>query len=327
MKLMFDKFSVVFLSLPALLSVGCTHKDLNDDAPTTIANNVEVVFDWSKAPDTKASTMVLYLYSDHHEVMNYWFNNNKGGTIKSYSGKHTAVFHSNDDPYLHHLRNLDSHEGMEIYTDESGVLVGQGISTRGIPRAEGAEDEPLRVTPTMIYGGQERDINFKASGLPQTLTLYPEELVCHYTVEFVEVENIQSADLRIDATISSLAGGYFPGQMRTSAEAVSHTFTLEADIENNSMRSEFLTFGVPDGENRSHKICVYIALRNRTGNFYTFDVSDQVNQAENPKNVTIRIPGLKLPELPPEPPTPPEESGGVSVEVDTWETIHFDVKV
>ena len=326
MKLTFNKFSIVLLNLAMLVSGGCTHKDLNEDAPTTIADNVEVVFDWSKAPDTKASTMVLYLYSDKHEVMHHWFSNNKGGVIKSYGGKHTAVCHSNDDPYNHYLRNQDSHSDIEIYTDETAVLVGQGISTQGIPRAEGTKDEPLRVTPTMIYGTQETDIDFKVTGLHQTLTLYPEELVCHYTVEFVDVENIQNADIRIDATISSLAGGYFPGQMKASSEPVSHTFTLAADLEKKTLRSEFLTFGVPDGEARPHMICLYIALRNRTGNFYTFDVSDQINKADDPKNVNIKIYGLKLPEIPEEPPTPPEQ-GGVSVEVDTWDTIHFDVIV
>ncbi|MDE7449955.1 MAG: DUF5119 domain-containing protein [Paramuribaculum sp.] len=319
-------FSIISLTLTMLLSGSCTHKDLNEDAPKIIADNVDVVFDWSKVPDAKASSMILYLYPESHDVMNYWFNNSKGGIIRTYSGKHTAVCHSNDDPYIHCLRNQNSHDEIEIYTDETALLVGQGISTKGIPRAEGTEDEPLRVTPSMIYGDQRRDISFKATSDRQTLTFYPEELVCHYTVEFVNVENIQSADLRIDATISSLAGGYYPGLMKPNSEVVSHTFTLTPDIEHSSMHSEFLTFGVPDGESRPHKISLYIALRNRTGNFYTFDVSDQVNTAPDPRNVNIRIYGLKLPELPPDPPTPPEQ-GGLSVEVDTWDTIHLDIKV
>ena len=326
MKLSFNRFPIVLPALTMLLSGGCTHKDLNDDAPTTIADNVEVIFDWSKAPDANVSTMILYLYSDRHKVMNYWFSNNTGGLIKSYGGMHTAVCHSNDDPYTHYLRNQDSHDEIEIYTDETAVLVGQGISARGIPRTEGTEDEPLHVTPSMIYGSQERDIDLQVSSFHQTLTLYPEELVCHYTVEFVDVENIQSADLRIDATISSLAGGYFPGLMKASSKPVSHTFTLSADVERKSLYSEFLTFGIPDGETRPHKIGLYIALRNKTGNFYSFDVSDQVNKAADPRNVNIKVYGLKLPELPPDPPTPPDQ-GGVSVEVDTWDTIHFDVKV
>lgn len=319
-------FPTLLLSALMPLAQSCTLKNLNDGAPTTIANAVDVVFDWSNAPDTQAGTMVLYLYSEEHDPMNHWFNNPYGGTISSYAGKHTAICHSNDDPYGHHLRNHHDHHEFEIYTDNTALLLGQGISTTGIPRAKGTEDEPLRMTPSMIYGAQDLNIDLHPSNLTQTVTLYPEELVCRYTVEFAEVENLQNADLRIDASISSLAGGYYPGRMSPTSEAVSHTFTLVADDELKSLRSEFYTFGLPDGEELPHQICVYIALKNRTGNFYTFDVSDQVNKAPDPRNVNITIYGLKLPEIPDTPPpTPPE--GGMSVEIDTWDIFYFDVKV
>ena len=309
-----------------LLTEGCTLKELNEDTPTTIADNVEIIFDWSKAPDKEAQTMVLYLYSDSHEMLDYRFNNPDGGKIRTYGGHHTAICHSNDDPYGNHLRNHHSHDEVEIYTDETAMLVGQGISTRGIPRAKGTEDEPLRNTPTMIYGAQHRDVNLKVTSFLQQVQLYPEELICRYSVEFEDVENLKSADLRIDATISSLAGGYLPGKMSTTSEAVSHTFTLTADIEHNSLKSDFLTFGIPAGEEQPHMLCLYIALKNRTGSFYTFDVSDQVNKAPDPRNVSIKIHGLKLPEIPDDP-VPPQGEGGISIEVDTWDTYHFDLKV
>ncbi|MDE6289979.1 MAG: DUF5119 domain-containing protein [Muribaculaceae bacterium] len=327
MRTLFHRASSLALGMLFLLSEGCTHKDLNEDAHTTIADHVEVIFDWSKTPEKEAKTMVLYLYSDEHEMMDYRFNNPDGGVIRTYGGQHTAVCHSNDDPYGHHLQNHHSHDEIEIFTDDTGVLVGQGISTRGIPRAKGTEDEPLRNTPSMIYGSQDRDIFLKVSALPQTLRLYPEELICRYSVEFVDVENLKSADLRIDATISSLAGGYYPGRMAPTSEAVSHAFTLTADEQMQSLKSEFFSFGVPEGEELPHKICLYIALKNRTGSFYTFDVSDQVNKAPDPRNVSIKIHGLKLPEIPDEPPAPPQGEGGISIEVDTWEIYHFDLKV
>ena len=326
MKSYFCKAASLLLGGFFLLAEGCTQKDLNDDAPTTIAECVEVVFDWSRVTDPQASSMVLYLYSDQHDLMNYWFKNRDGGIITSYAGKHTAVCHSNDDPYLHHLRNQHSHNDIEIYTDDTSMLVGQGISTRGLPRAEGTEEEPIRATPTMIYGTQDSEITFRVSSLKQTVTFFPEELVCHYSVEFVDVENLKNADLHIDATISSLAGGYYPGRMSATSEPVSHTFTLTADDRLSSLRSDFLTFGLPVGDERPLTICLYIALKNRTGNFYTFDVSDQVNKAPDPRNVSIKIYGLKLPELPDEPVTPPEQ-GGMSVEIDSWDTYHFDLQV
>lgn len=310
-----------------IITEGCAHKDLNNDAPTTIAENVEIVFDWSKAPDTRAASMALYLYSDTHEVMTYSFNNRNGGLIRSYGGKHTAVCHSNDDPYALRVRNQHAHGELEIFTDNATMLVGQGLSTRGLPRAPGTEQEPLRATPSMLYGSHDIDLNLKVSALSQTVILYPEELVCRYSVEFIDVENLQNADLRIDASISSLAGGYHPGRMEASNEAVSHTFTLTVDDDMKSLRSQFLTFGVPPGEERPHMVCLYVALKNKTGNFYTFDVSDQVNQAPDPHNVNIKIYGLKLPELPDDPPDDPPAQGGVSVEVDSWNTIHYDLKV
>lgn len=327
MKTFLHQASSLSLGLLFVIWEGCTHKDLNEEAHTTIADNVEVVFDWSKAPSKEAKTMVLYLYSDEHEMIDYRFINPNGGLIRTYAGQLTAVCHSNDDPYGHHLRNQHSHDEIEIFTDDTGVLVGQGISTRGIPRAKGTEDEPLRNTPSMIYGTQDRNVDLKISALQQKLLFYPEELICRYSVEFVDVENLKNADVLIDATISSLAGGYYPGKMTPTSEAVSHTFTVIPDLDRNSMSSEFLTFGLPEGEERPHKICLYIALKNRTGCFYTFDVSDQVNKAPDPRNVNIRIHGLKLPEIPDDPPEPPQGEGGISIEIDTWDTYHYDVKV
>lgn len=311
------------LSFLFLLATGCVQKDLQDGAPT-IASNVEVVFDWSKAPDTQASLVALYLYPEGHDMLNYSFNDPQGGTIRSYGGRHTAICHSNDDPYIHHVRNEDAHDEFEIFTDNTAILVGQGISTNKIPRAPGTEDEPLRTTPTMIYGIHDKNINLKISNFPQTLTFYPEELVCHYSVEFVDVGNLKSADLRIDATISSLAGGYYPGRMAPTAEPVTQTFTLSPDKQVKSLKSEFLTFGLPAGEERPHKICLYIAFKDKTGNLYTFDVSDQVNKAPDPRNVSIKIYGLQLPEIFEE---PPQGEEGISIEVDSWETYNYDLKV
>lgn len=320
------KVTSMLLTILLLLTEGCTLKKLNEGAPTSIAGNVRVVFDWVKVSRPQAASMVLYLYPDEHDVMNYWFNTPHGGLIRSYGGKHKAICHSNDDPYVHLMRNQESHGEFEIFTDNTSLLLGQGISTRGIPRAEGTEDEPLRATPTMIYGTQDSEINLRISDLEQTLTLFPEQLVCHYSVEFVDVENLKNADLRIDGTISSMAGGYCPGKMTPTSEPVSHTFTLTADERLTSLRSEFFTFGLPAGEELPHKICIYIALKNRTGGFYTFDVSDQVNKAPDPHNVSISIYGLKLPELPEDPVLPPG-STGMNVEIDTWDTFYFDVHV
>lgn len=321
--MLLHKFLTLSLGALFVLAEGCTQKDLRNDTPTTIAEHVEVVFDWRKAPGTQAASMGLYLYCEGRSMVDYWFNNRDGGIIKTYAGRHNAICHSNDDPYGHHVRNTHSHGELEIYTDLASTLIGQGIPTRGIPRAEGTEDQPLRVTPSMIYGAMDTDLHIRASALGQQIILYPEELVCHYSVEFVDVKNLKSADTRIDATLSSLAGGHYPGRMQPTSEPVTHTITLSPNDEMTSLRSEFYTFGTPVGVSLPNMLCLYIALRNRTGNYYTFDVTDQIVNAPDPRNVSIKVYGLELPELPEDPPS----WAGISVDIDSWDSFYFDVQL
>lgn len=316
----------MWVSIPLLLMAGaCVHKDISD---ADLAEKVQVIFDWTKAPDATASQMVLYMYSDERDVARHWFSNSEGGFIKSYPGAHTAVCHNNDDSYNLLVRNHEPHDGIEFYTENTIVLAGQGISTRSIPRAPGTENEPLRSTPPMCYGANEREILLVPSAEIQTITLYPEELVSHYTVEFIDVKNLNSADLRIDGSISSLAGGYYPGRMQSTDEAVTYTFTVSAAFEQNSLISEFITFGVPSDGNRQHMVSVYIVTKNRSGNLYTFDVTDQVNNAPDPKHVHIKIYGLELPEIIiPDPPDDPDNKTGMSVDIDNWNIQHFNIKI
>lgn len=307
------------------LLCACDHKELDPDKPTMIASKVQVIFDWSKAPDKEAKSMTLFMYPEDREVVQHWFSNPEGGEIKAHARNHTAVCVDNDHTYDVFIRNHHTHELLEIYTNDAGVLAGQGISTRTLPRAPGTEDQPLRNTPPMCYGTHLRDIKLNATDSTQVITFYPEELICHYKVIFEDVENLNNADLRIDGTITSLAGGYFPGQMIPNEEIVTNAFTLLADPNLTSMSSEFLTFGVPSGEKGPHIVSVYIVMRNKSrGNLYTFDVSDQVDNAPDPKHVTIRLKGLKLPDIEDD---PPPEGGGMDVEIDSWDEIIIDLPV
>ena len=110
MRTLYHHAASLTLATLFLLTEGCVHKDLNEDAHTTIADQVEVIFDWSKTPAKEAKTMILYLYSPEHGMMDYRFNNPDGGIIRTYAGRHTAVCHSNDDPYGHHIRNQHSND-------------------------------------------------------------------------------------------------------------------------------------------------------------------------------------------------------------------------
>lgn len=307
-----------------LLASSCVHKDLTE---ITIAGNVQVIFDWSKAPDASVSQMAFYMYSDSRDVARHWFSNPQGGTIKSYPGYFTAVCHNDDNSFDLLIRNHHAHDEIEIYTEDTYVLTGQGISATGIPRAPSTENEPMRITPSMCYGSNTRDIFLLPADNLQTITLYPEEMVCHYTVEFIGVENLKRADLTIDGALSSMAGGFYPGKLKPTGENVSHTFTVSADIEQQRLIANFLTFGVPDGDTLDHMVSLYVVTSTREGTLYTFDVSDQVNNAPDPKHVHIKIYGLSLPEIPDDPPKHDPNTPGMNVGIDNWNVQHFDIKI
>lgn len=300
---------------------SCVHKDVSE---SDLAENVRVVFDWSKAEDADASQMTMYLYPEGMEMAQYWFSDRRGGIIQAYPGDHTAVCHNNDNVYDMRVRNHHAHDELEVYTDDVSALQGQGISTRGIPRAPGSENEPLRMTPPMCYGTHTRDITLLPVAEEQVITLYPEELVTHVTVEFEGVENLRSADLRIDGTLSGMAGGYYPGRLAPTAETVSHTFTFSPDAGMTNLMSHFLTFGAPEADGR-HMVSVYIMTKAREGNFYNYDVTDQVKNAPDPKHIHIILPLLKLPEVPKVPDEP--SSTGMGVEINKWHVEYYDIKM
>ena len=92
--------AVMLLSLLA----ACEHKDLCYDHSHT--TQVEVVFDWTEAPDADPATMSLYLYpEDGSEPMRYEFTDRTGGTITVPIGVYDALC-VNSDKETHRIQNM-----------------------------------------------------------------------------------------------------------------------------------------------------------------------------------------------------------------------------
>lgn len=84
------------------LLTACEHKDLCYDHPHSA--NVEVVFDWTEAPDAHPATMSLYLYpEDGSEPMRYEFTKREGGTIIVPEGMYDALC-VNSDKETHRIQ-------------------------------------------------------------------------------------------------------------------------------------------------------------------------------------------------------------------------------
>ena len=158
------------------------------------------------------------------------------------------------------------------------------------------------------------------------LTLMPHEQVCYYTYEIRHVENLGGIT-QMCASLSGMSGSVFCAAEQVRREEV--TLPFEASVgDETTIEGEFLTFGhydadtdvtraEGDAEETPHKLVLYVWLKDGSKYYYTFDVTDQVDNAPEKRRVHIVIDGLTLPE--------PITGGDMDVAVDDWIVVNEDI--
>lgn len=316
MRLVKSYFAPAIIAIVSLTS--CDHKELCFDHTHTMS--VNVVFDWQKAPDATPASMELYLFDEStNEASRYSFSGRDGGSIHIQVGKYNGLCLNNDNTDWALLRNISNIETFEIYTMDEPMLQAYGLQSRSVPRAEGTEGERIAMTPGMVWCDRQDSIDIQFDGTNKTITLYPEEAVCHYTVDIDSIENMDYiSGSSLDATLSGMAEGYLQGCKSASNGRVTMPFELEADTDKANLHTEFLTFGECPTSRNPHILTVYMILSDETKWYYTFDVSQQIYNAPDPRHVHIIIHGLKLPK-------PMSADGGLRPNVNDWNTDYVDI--
>lgn len=312
------KFSTFVALITASVTLtGCHHKDLwyGD----TITSGVDVVFDWRNAPDASPASMSLYVYDpegDSHPL-HYVFSGRDGGSANIPFGHYTGLGINADNTSWAVLSGSEDISTFELSTLDASSLSAMSISTQNIPRAD--PSERIAATPQNAWCSPTVDIALPVDTGRRTITLYPEEIVCHYTVDILDVTNVESIDgSTVDGIISGMAESYHCGKHRPSGGTVTHPFVLTADASENSLHSEFLTFGDHPDIRAPHTLSVYMYLTDGTKWSCDFDVTRQVREAPDPRHVHIVVRGLSLPE-------PQQEGGGFIPDVDDWNSINIDL--
>ncbi len=313
------RISVYAMSLIAIAALtSCDHKELCFDHTHTMS--VNVVFDWRKAPDANPASMELHLFDEStNEASRYSFSGRDGAPIHVKGGKYNSLCLNNDNTDWALLKNTSDIETFEIYTMDEPTLRGYGLLSRAVPRAEGTENERIAMTPGMVWCDREDSINIPIDVSNKTITLYPEEVVCHYTVDIDSIENMDYlSGSSVDATLSGMAEGYMQGCKSTSDDKVTMPFVLEAEPSRDLLHAEFLTFGECRSSKYPHLLTVYMILSDGSKWYYTFDVSQQIYTAPDPRHVHIVIHGLKFPK-------PMSADGGIRPNVNDWNTDIVDI--
>lgn len=312
---------LLFIFLSALSLTSCRHKDVYMEEEMT--SELQVVFDWMNAPEANPESMALYLYDEEgNNPMRFIFSNKTGGLIKSPFGMHHAICLNADNTDWAKMRNNESIETLEIYTQDAKEIGTRADNSSTIPRPEGTENERIAATPGMLWGSRTNNISIKPHTGMQTITMYPQEAVCHYIVDVYDVKNLEDIESSaVDATLSGMAEGYCHGQQSPTDNKVSFKFDLNGNAAEHNLHGQFLTFGECLTTIAKHYLTLYMVLTNGSKWYHSFDVTDQVTKAPDPTHVHIIVSGIDLPE-------PPKEGNTeLKTDVNEWQAINIGLQM
>lgn len=317
----------------ALALTSCNHKDLCFDHHHT--QSLRLVFDWRDAPEASPEGMCVYFYPMEGEdapVRRFDFAGTKGGDLEIQKGRYRVVCYNNDTEAVQ-LRGTSAFDTHEAYTRQGHIF--EPLYGSGAQFSDNlATDEPVVITPDMLWGCHslnveinERGISYLAqydplsrAGVPvvdsDSIKLFPHEMVCHYSYEIRHVKNLQNAS-QMCATLSGMAPSLFVGTEETSAERSIIPFAAKGDGQS-TITGQFLTFGYNPQNSTGHKFVLYVWFKDGSKYYYTFDVSQQMEQAPDKHHVHLIMDGLDFPQ---------PISGGTGLEpsVDGWPQVEDDI--
>lgn len=313
-------FQTVAAAVVLAVATSCEHKELCYDHAHTV--DLKVVFDWRNAPDADPASMSLYLFpTAGGEALRYEFTDCRGGTVRVPVGSYEALCLNSDTENISY-RNSGQRTSFEVTTQPTsllGNLSGLGVRSEGAPRPEGTEDEPVVLPPDMLWSdcsGEEFIELAQKDG--QSIVLYPKVSVSRYTVEIRNAENLKYVS-GISGSLSGMAESLYPG---VGCDATCETgatipFEVAVSADKTVVTGGLSAFGCPSARN-THTLTVYAVLSDGSKWYYTYDVTEQIHSAPDPRNVHIILDGLPLPK-------PIVNGGGFQPDVDEWQTEEIEI--
>ena len=321
--------------ISTLIFGACNHKELCYHHPHQI--KIKVEFNWQNAPDANPMGMCVFFYSKNDNYSRRVdFIGMQGGYVELAEGEYQIIAYNNDTESVL-FAGTGKFGSHYAYTREGSVLEPAiGSTASHAPRAQGAEEERVRITPDKLWGCFLSDVKISSAGVEyscihnntivenkeQIITLYPNDLVCHYSYEILNVSNLGHATLMC-ASLSGMAGKLSLSTLALDKECI--TLPLEANMNraDSTITGEFLTFGHSLENDTPHNMLLYVWMDNGDKFYFgsddpKFNVTEQIHNAPNPKRVHLIIDGLKLPK-------PLQNGEGYKPTIDDWEEEFEDV--
>ena len=293
------------------------------------ATNLNVVFDWQKAPEMQPSGMTVLFYKVEQttgEPERYDFAGHEGGSARLVNDSYRAVAYNYDTEAIRY-RGMENPALLEAYTRISSVEEGTQMAsfTRGItmPRAAGTEQEPVILEPDPLCGVGSEAFTLKGDD-SQRLVMMPEMRTKEVKITIHNVPNLQYTG-QIGAALSGLAPSVYMVSGELGESLVTETFT-GAVVNETTIVMHVRIFGhcpsAHQGEFNAHKLTIYAVLSDNSKWYHTVDVTDQMHDwSQNPEDAEEIV--IRLDELPI--PKPIVNGSGFQPTIDGWQGIEIDV--
>lgn len=326
-----------------MVCVSCNHKDLC--YMEMQKSKIIVEYDWSEAPEATSAGMCVFLYSvsDPNAYYRFDFDNTKGGEIEIPAGRYVLITYNNDTELVR-FSGTNVFGNHVAYTREGDLLeplYGNGVTSAVKP----TNGERVCITPDGLWGCHAYDVAISEHGVTytidryndsrdgsdedihssgdQTITLYPHDMLCHYSYEVKHVENAQNIS-SISASISGMSVSLGMSDESLGSENITLPVSGTVDPSASKVTGEFLAFGHNGNGTVSHKMAFFVIMKNgakyRIEGDDSFDVSSQVDNAPDQRHVHIVIDRLSVPEQ-------DSEEEGWDPTVDDWGVQEEDLQV
>lgn len=328
-------------ALLAIILSACEHKELCYIHPHETKLFVE--FDWRYAPDANPEGMLVYFYSMDNPGRYYRFDfpASKRREIEIPEGKYIIISYNNDTEAVR-FSGHTGWDGHSAYTRDGDVLepmYGNGITSS----VRDPQSERVVITPDQLYGCSVTEVEVtdhgityihhhggvlspdftKAENQDQVITLYPEDLLCHYSYEVRNVKQANHIKL-ICASLSGMAGGMNLFDQTLHTEPITLPVPGQPRTDIKQVTGEFLTFGHHDKNFDPHQMTFYVVMDDERKYIISgtdnLDVTSQVHSAPDRRRVHLIIDKLDLPE-------PIEGDGGFNPAVNDWGVIYEDINM
>ena len=305
-------FTAFLASLLVMPLVSCDHKELD----FTGVADLSVEFTWDNVSGANPSSMMLAAFTKGSQPVQKHLSGRNGGYIMLPEGNYQLIAYNSDTETFHTLGS--TWESFEIcanltdFASTSRMFAG----TRAIPRGSGTENQDIVEEPDPLWTSATSDITI--TGTVGRVARMPMEAAT-FELAFT-IKNVKNLEYISDvlATVSGMSGSWFPAQHRCSDPLCIIPFNLSAS--GTSLSGKVRTFGYRQDSDVEHLLVIYTEMSDGSKLYYTFDVTDAMQEASIEYDETINI---ELEELPL--PRPIQNGTGLHPDVMDWQEITIDL--